>query len=143
GLHNAYNVAAAVTAASALGIPVDRAGAALRDFSARFGRAERLDVDGLGVWVLLMKNPAGATVVVRQVAAERSIGAVVLMVNDRAADGRDVSWIWDARFEPLVRRGVPIVASGLRAADVALRVKYARGDVVAAEPAPGRALEIA
>ena len=143
GLHNAYNAAAAVAAASTFGVTARDAAVALREFSARFGRTERLDVDGARVWVLLMKNPAGASVLVRQVVAERRVGAVLLMVSDRDADGRDVSWIWDANFEPLVRRGLPIVAGGIRAADVAVRVKYAGGETVAVEPDPGRALAAA
>ena len=143
GLHNAYNATAAIAACAALGVPVERAAAALREFSARFGRTELLDDHGRPVWVLLMKNPAGASVLVRQLIAERSVGAVVVMLNDRSADGRDVSWIWDANLEPLVRRGLPVVAGGVRAADMAVRIKYAEGDAVAVEPDPLRALAAA
>jgi lipid II isoglutaminyl synthase (glutamine-hydrolysing) len=143
GLHNAYNATAAIAACDSLGIPPERAAAALRDFSARFGRTERLDVGGRRVWLLLMKNPAGASVLVRQVISERSVGAVVVMLNDRYADGRDVSWIWDANLEPLVRRGLPVVAGGIRAADVAVRVKYAGGEAAAVETDPLRALAAA
>ena len=143
GLHNAYNATAAIAAAASLGIPVERAASALRGFSARFGRTERLDVEGQRVWLLLMKNPAGASVLVRQVIAEPTVGAVVVMLNDRAADGRDVSWIWDANLEPLVRRGLPVVAGGIRAADMAVRMKYAGGDAIAVEGNPRRALAAA
>ena len=66
----------------------------------------------------------------QQLAAEPSLAAVVVAVSDRWADGRDISWIWDADFESLVARGIPMVASGRRACDVAVRLKYA-----GAEPA--------
>jgi UDP-N-acetylmuramyl tripeptide synthase len=143
GLHNAYNAAAAIAACTAFGIPEERAAAALQGFSAKFGRTERLDVDGTHVWLLLMKNPAGASVLVRQVIAERSVGAVIVMLNDRDADGRDISWIWDANLEPLVRRGLPMVASGIRAADMAVRIKYGGGEAVSVETDPRRALAAA
>jgi UDP-N-acetylmuramyl tripeptide synthase len=90
-----------------------------------------------------MKNPAGASVLVRQVVSEPRVRVVVIMVSDRYADGRDVSWIWDADFESLVDAGLEIVAGGTRASDVAVRVKYAGGSVLAAESDPRRALAAA
>jgi UDP-N-acetylmuramyl tripeptide synthase len=125
GLHNAYNAAAAVAAARAMGRPAAEAVAALTRFHARFGRAETLEVAGRPVWIALMKNPAGAGVVIEQVAEEADVGAVLVAVSDRWADGRDVSWIWDAEFEALAAAGIPVVAGGRRAADVAVRLKYA------------------
>ena len=90
-----------------------------------------------------MKNPAGAGTLVDQVLADPRVRAVVIMVNDLWADGRDVSWIWDADFESLVERGVAIVAGGIRAYDVAVRIKYAGGEVVATETDPLRAIDAA
>jgi UDP-N-acetylmuramyl tripeptide synthase len=134
GIHNAYNAAAAVAAVGALGIPAARAAAALETFRPRFGRAEELEVDGQPVWLALMKNPAGAGTLIREVASDPRVGSVVVSVNDLDPDGRDISWIWDVDFERLAASGVPLTPSGRRAADVAVRLKYAGAD-----PAPARA----
>ncbi|MFL5799174.1 MAG: MurT ligase domain-containing protein [Actinomycetota bacterium] len=133
GVHNAYNAAAAVAAASVLGVAPGDAARALESFTPRFGRTEHLEFAGRTLWVLLMKNPAGASALVDQVVADPRIRTAVVMLNDLWADGRDVSWIWDADLESLVRRGVPIVAGGIRAYDVAVRIKYAKGSVAATE----------
>jgi lipid II isoglutaminyl synthase (glutamine-hydrolysing) len=101
-----------------------RSVSALEDFEPRFGRAEELVFDGRRLWIGLVKNPAGATVLCQQVAADPAVGAVVVSLNDLDADGQDVSWVWDAGFESLVERGLPVVASGRRAEDMALRLKY-------------------
>ena len=71
---------------------------------------------------------------------EADVRTVVIMVSDRSADGRDVSWIWDADVESMVDRGIRVVAGGTRAAEVAIRIKYAGGEVIAVEPDAARAL---
>ena len=75
--------------------------------------------------MLLIKNPAGANEVVRTLAAAASPPSLVVALNDAIADGRDVSWIWDVDFEPLLERARAIVVSGERAAELALRFTYA------------------
>jgi lipid II isoglutaminyl synthase (glutamine-hydrolysing) len=136
GLYNAYNAVAAVATTEALGVPSDIAIRSLGSFRARFGRCERFDVDGRSVWLMLMKNPASAGVLSHQLAEDRDLGAVVVAVNDRTADGRDISWIWDSDFERLAGLGIPLVPSGVRAADVAVRLKYAGAERVRTEPRP-------
>lgn len=143
GLHNAYNVAAAMGAADLLGVPLRRSADALGTFRPRFGRAEELTVDGEPVWLLLMKNPAGAGAVIDQVVTDPGIGSAVVAVSDQIADGRDISWIWDADFEALARWGRPLVPSGRRAADVAVRLKYAGAEPLPAEPAARAAVGVA
>ncbi len=136
GIHNAYNAVAAIAAAAEMGIPPHGAISVLEEFQPRFGRAEELLFDGGHLWVALIKNPAGAGAVIQGVCADGRVGALVVAISDRDADGRDVSWIWDADFERLVRLGVPVVAAGTRADDVAVRAKYAgrAPDAVEAEP---------
>ncbi len=143
GLHNAYNAAAAVAATEALGIPAARSTAALEGFRPRFGRAEELVFGQRTLWVVLMKNPAGADAIIQQVAAEPALGAVIVAVSDLAADGRDISWIWDAEFEWLAGLDVPVVAAGRRAPDVAVRLQYAGIDPAAVCTDPALALEAA
>jgi UDP-N-acetylmuramyl tripeptide synthase len=99
-----------------------------------FGRGEVLHVDGIPAHVLLMKNPTGANVVIDEACSDPRMGSAVVAVNDKAADGRDISWIWDADFEALVRTGIPLIPSGRRARDVAVRIKYAGGSPLPALP---------
>jgi lipid II isoglutaminyl synthase (glutamine-hydrolysing) len=93
--------------------------------------------------MLLIKNPAGANEVVRTLVAGGAPRLAVIALNDGIADGRDVSWIWDVDFEPLLERLERIVATGDRAAELALRCKYAGFDEHAIEVVPdlARALD--
>ena len=95
----------------------------LEAFGGAFGRFERIEADGHVVVILLIKNPAGANEAVRTL-LESTPPVLVLALNDAIADGRDVSWIWDVDFEPLLERAQRIVASGDRAAEIALRCLY-------------------
>jgi UDP-N-acetylmuramyl tripeptide synthase len=143
GVHNAYNAAAAIAAADALGIPVASAARALAAFRPRFGRSEEFSFSGHRGWVLLVKNPAGAGVVIREVVEDPRIGAAVVAISDQIADGRDVSWIWDADFERLAEAGMPIIPAGRRADDVAVRLRYAGAASLPAERDPESALRAA
>src|SRR5207244_9074694 len=102
-----------------------RAISPLYAFQPRFGRAEDLLFDDRHLWLALIKNPAGAGSVIGEVCADHRVKAAVVAISDADADGRDVSWIWDTEFESLVARGVHLVAAGTRAADTAVRLKYA------------------
>jgi lipid II isoglutaminyl synthase (glutamine-hydrolysing) len=131
GLYNVYNALAALTAALRLGIPLQRAAGALGAMEAVFGRVETIAVDGKPVSILLIKNPAGANEVLRTVLLEADANAdgrgldLWIALNDRIADGRDVSWVWDADFELLAGRVRQVACAGTRAAEMALRLKYA------------------
>jgi UDP-N-acetylmuramyl tripeptide synthase len=143
GVHNAYNAVAALAATAELGIEPVRAVAALESFQARFGRGEEMWFEDRHLWLGLIKNPAGAGPVVGAVCADRRVGAVVVAVSDRDADGRDISWIWDADLEQLALLEVPIVAAGTRAADTAVRMKYAGSAPQAVETEPLAAVRAA
>lgn len=123
GLYNVYNALAASALATALGIPVATICAGLESFSAAFGRFERIPAGGKRIVMLLVKNPAGANEVLRTL--ETGIPPVlVLALNDAIADGRDVSWIWDVDFEPILPHVERVVATGDRAAELGLRLVY-------------------
>jgi UDP-N-acetylmuramyl tripeptide synthase len=140
GLYNVYNALAAIAAGLRLGVAPERIAAALGEMRAAFGRVETIPIGEKSVSILLIKNPAGANEVLRTLLLEaRERGPVDLWIalNDRIADGRDVSWIWDADFELLdgaVRR---VVCSGTRAPEMALRLKYAGWPEEAIEVVPG------
>ena len=126
GLYNVYNALAAVAAALELGVSPERIAAALRGARGAFGRVETLAVDGARASILLVKNPAGTNEVLRTLRLEADGGLDLWIgLNDRIADGRDVSWIWDADFELLAGAVCRVTCAGTRAAEMALRLKYA------------------
>jgi UDP-N-acetylmuramyl tripeptide synthase len=125
GLYNVYNALAAATAALELGATIEQVRAGLAGFGGAFGRVERIPVNGREVLILLVKNPAGANEVLRTLTLEDGQLDLWLALNDRIADGRDVSWIWDADFELLAGRVGTVTCSGTRAEEMALRLKYA------------------
>ncbi len=101
GLYNVYNAVAAASTALASGATLDEIRLGLERFGAAFGRFERIAAGGKSIVLLLIKNPAGANEVVRTL--ETGVPPVlVVALNDAIADGRDVSWIWDVDFEPLL-----------------------------------------
>ncbi|HET7856579.1 MAG TPA: MurT ligase domain-containing protein [Gaiellaceae bacterium] len=125
GLYNVYNALGAAALALSLAAGLDDVQAGLERFSAAFGRFERIGVGDKTVLVLLVKNPAGANEAVRTLVAGGPPRLAVLALNDAIADGRDVSWIWDVDFEPLLEGLERLVVTGDRAAELALRCKYA------------------
>jgi UDP-N-acetylmuramyl tripeptide synthase len=146
GLYNVYNALAAVAAGLELGASEERIPAALAGARSAFGRVETIEVAGKLASILLIKNPAGANEVLRTIRLEQD-GGLDLWIghNDRIADGRDVSWIWDADFEllnGLVRR---VSCAGTRASEMALRLKYAGwpSEAIEVEPQIERSLDAA
>jgi UDP-N-acetylmuramyl tripeptide synthase len=124
GLYNVYNALAAASLARLLGASLDEIAAGLERFRAAFGRFERIAVGDGHVLLLLIKNPAGANEAVRTLVDGGAPHVLVVALNDEIADGRDVSWIWDVDFEPLLPGLERLVASGSRAAELALRFRY-------------------
>ena len=122
GLYNAYNVLAAITTALETGFSQEEIQAALKTYKAMFGRAEKTEINGHKTIIQLIKNPAGASEVLKTVDLSSNI---LIAINDNFADGRDVSWLWDAEFELLKDAQKTIITSGIRAQDMALRLKYA------------------
>ncbi len=129
GLYNVYNALAAVATALRLDIQLERIAAALAEVEAVFGRVETIEIEGTPVSIFLIKNPVGANEVLRTLAQEATQHDdrldIWLALNDRIADGRDVSWIWDADFEQLEGLVRHVTCAGTRAAEMALRLKYA------------------
>ena len=124
GLYNVYNALAAASLALVLGASLDEIGAGLSRFKAAFGRFERIPAGDRSVLLLLVKNPAGANEVVRTLVDAGKPTRVLVALNDDIADGRDVSWIWDVDFEPLVEGMDEVIVTGSRAEELALRFQY-------------------
>jgi UDP-N-acetylmuramyl tripeptide synthase len=125
GLYNVYNALGAAALCLALGATLPQIADGLQAVSAAFGRAERIAVGEHELSVLLVKNPAGANEILRTLALEDGELDVLGVLNDRTADGRDVSWIWDADFELIAGRVRQVTCAGTRAPELALRLKYA------------------
>ena len=147
GLYNVYNALAAVAACIELGVEPARIAAALGGMRAAFGRVETIEVAGRPVSILLIKNPAGANEVLRTLALEAGGGELDLWIalNDGTADGRDVSWVWDADFELLEGAVRRVTCAGTRAPEIALRLKYAGWpeEAIAVEPEIEASLDLA
>ncbi|HTP20273.1 MAG TPA: Mur ligase family protein [Solirubrobacteraceae bacterium] len=125
GLYNVYNALGAASLCLGLDVALDDIAAGLRDVQAAFGRAERIAVGDVELQVLLIKNPAGANEILRTLVLENEELDLLAILNDRTADGRDVSWVWDADFEVLAGRVRRVTCAGTRAAELAVRLKYA------------------
>ncbi len=127
GLYNVYNALGAVAAGLRLGVSPARIADSLREFKSAFGRVETVEIAGKAVSMLLIKNPAGTNEVLRTLRLEAGQQQIDLWIglNDRTADGRDISWVWDADFELLAGGVRRVVCAGTRAPEMALRLKYA------------------
>ncbi len=125
GLYNAYNIVLAVATAKTLGVSLSRSAGALQSFSPAFGRMERTTVAGRQAVLLLAKNPTGFNEVLRTAIRFGRATSFLIALNDRIADGQDVSWIWDVDFEQLRDVARHIVVTGDRALDLRIRLKYA------------------
>jgi UDP-N-acetylmuramyl tripeptide synthase len=152
GLYNAINALAATATCLELGVAAACIRTSLECFDAAFGRIERIDAGGRPLLIALIKNPVGATETVRMLTEARMFHTstapevtpasshhdsplivsntnhnlhLFILINDRHADGTDVSWLWDAEFERLAGCVAHVTVSGTRAADMAVRLKYA------------------
>ncbi len=132
GTFNAYNLLAGLAAAHALGYSVESSAAVIAAAGPRFGRAERVELDGVEITLLLMKNPTGANELVRTLPNDDY--DLLVLLNDRPADGEDVSWIWDVNFSAMGPRR--LFVGGSRASDMALRLKYAGHEVADVSEGP-------
>ena len=134
GLYNVYNSLAAAACGHALGLPAKAIRDGLAGFRSGFGRMETIPIDGRLLRIILVKNPAGFNQVLELLKPSKEGMALCLVLNDRIADGRDVSWIWDVDFESF--RAAPgslslLAVAGDRCGDMALRLKYAGFDLSA------------
>ncbi|MCL4464434.1 MAG: Mur ligase family protein [Chloroflexi bacterium] len=143
GVYNLYNTVAAVAAAEALGLDHAAIKQAVETFSAAFGRIERIPVGDKQLFLALVKNPVGFGEVLRTVLSDGHSKNLFIIINDKFADGTDISWLWDVDFELVAGRASFVMTSGLRGEDMALRLKYAGVDVdsVLLEKNLGAALE--
>ena len=142
GHYNAYNVVAAFAVAKTLGLEPTYIADRLKNFSAAFGRQERMEFRGRHLNLVLSKNPAGFNETLRTAVELAKGTSFLIALNDRKADGTDVSWIWDVDFEQLKGHATVVVPGGNRAHDLAVRLKYAGVAAAPPETDPGKALDL-
>lgn len=146
GLYNIYNALAAVAGATAMGVDLASIKQGLERTTSGFGRMELIRMKDRDVFMALVKNPVGFNSVVQTVMQSGTRKNLIICINDLYADGTDVSWLWDVDFEALALHKDEInfiVCSGLRAEDMAVRLKYAgfEASMVTVEKDLGKALE--
>lgn len=126
GFYNVYNILAASAAAITLGVSLQLIAVSLMEYIPSTGRMEKFFYKDRPCTLALIKNPAGVNEVLKTLLRTDGDKALVIAINDLAADGRDVSWLWDASFEMLASPSIKkVICSGRRAGDVAVRLKYA------------------
>lgn len=142
GLYNAYNALAAISAALENNISKEVIQTALDSYKSIFGRTEKRIINGHQALIQLIKNPTGASEVLKTVDLDSNI---VIAINDNFADGRDISWLWDSDFEQLKNARKKVITSGIRAKDMATRLKYAGipSEKITIEPSLRKAIELA
>jgi UDP-N-acetylmuramyl tripeptide synthase len=125
GLYNAYNALGAFALADdELKVNMGYIEVGLSKTQAAFGRFERIRVEDREVYLLLIKNPTGFNQILQTFLRELKTPVILVAINDNDADGRDISWLWDVSLEELRQTSPNVIASGVRAADMALRLKY-------------------
>lgn len=128
GIYNLYNCLAAAACARLMGVKSDMVEAGLAGAFPSFGRMERFHLEGRPVVMGLMKNPVGGNEVLRTFLEAPGPLNLLIAINDNYADGTDISWLWDVDFEQVEQsldRITTMTVSGLRALDMAVRLKYA------------------
>ncbi len=132
GLYNLYNALAAAAVAGEAGVGLAEISRGLQAFGGAFGRVERVKAGDREAFLLLIKNPVGFNEILRTFVTTAEARNVLIAINDNDADGRDVSWLWDVDFEMLADASAegktdatPFTVSGIRAEDMAVRLKYA------------------
>ncbi|MBU3110857.1 Mur ligase family protein [Clostridium lacusfryxellense] len=126
GTYNIYNALCAYSVAKSLGIEDDIVQHSLKTVASSFGRQETLNIDGIEVKIILVKNPAGYDEAVNTINLDSRKINLALLLNDNYADGKDVSWIWDVNFERLTSLNInKVMISGIRLYDMAIRLKVA------------------
>ncbi len=126
-MYNIYNAVGAMAAMEQMGLSMEGAKRALESFKCGFGRMEEFRLGSRGSRMMLVKNPAGCDQVIDFLGRIEESFNLVIALNDRTGDGRDISWVWDAEFEALsgMDKLGRVIAAGDRAWDMALRLKYA------------------
>jgi UDP-N-acetylmuramyl tripeptide synthase len=125
GLHIAYDVAGAVAAVLAAGYPLAHAARSLAQVGAAFGRLEPVRAGDRDIVLAFAKNPTSFNTNLTTLAGAGEPQHLLLALSNTRVDGEDFGWLWDVDFESVVPNVERLTVSGLRADEVATRLKYA------------------
>ena len=130
GLYNLYNSLGVISLAKEIGLDYNLIKERINNFEYRLGRMETFHFKNKDLVLVLSKNPVGLSEVFNTITYDESQKSVMFILNDYAPDGKDVSWIWDANFDPVnhIPNMDAFYCVGTRAEDLALRLKYAGVD---------------
>lgn len=146
GIYHIYDFLGACAVGFHLNLELNQMAESLKNYSPAFGRMEKLQFkDNKKGYIFLIKNPTGATQVFETIKNDiQNNDTLLLVLNDNFADGRDVSWIWDAEVEQLRVKNLKfkVIASGQRAYDLAVRLKYAGFEDIQIERDLSKALNL-
>ncbi len=121
GLFNAYNIASALALSLGLNLNIKDCLSGISKYKSIFGRSETIKLGDQNIVIQLIKNPAGASLALASIDPDE---VLIIAINDNLADGKDISWLWDAQFELLAGHKQKIIVSGIRLYDMAVRLKY-------------------
>lgn len=125
-LYSIYNCMAVISIAQRYHMEPEICQKVFHSVTPPAGRNETFQWQGNSYTLNLVKNPTGANEVLKTIELDQSSKALMIVLNDNAQDGTDVSWIYDAQFERVLALSTQtIICSGKRAYDMALRIKYA------------------
>ena len=125
GFYNVYNILAAYAGIRTAGFKAEHFNEMLRKFNPENGRNEQFRIKGTSVVLNLAKNPAGFNQNISAVMQDGSPKDIIIVINDNAQDGKDISWLWDVDFDLLGDASIhSITVSGIRCQDMRLRMKY-------------------
>jgi lipid II isoglutaminyl synthase (glutamine-hydrolysing) len=126
GIYNAYNCCAAIAFSIEAGLGMEQVVERIGNFDYKLGRMENFEFQDKIVKIVLVKNPIGLSEVIKSISNDKREKSILFILNDNPADGRDISWIWDADVEAIndIDNLRSIHCSGIRADDIALRIKY-------------------
>jgi UDP-N-acetylmuramyl tripeptide synthase len=125
GTHIAYDAAGAIAIAVGLGVPLEHAAESLAAVGPAFGRLEKIDADGRTIVLAFAKNPTSYNTTLRALATEGEPRQLLIAISNTLVDGEDFGWLWDVDFESMAPHVERAVVSGLRADELANRLKYA------------------
>lgn len=125
-LYNIYNAIAAIGAFECANLDRQSIINSLATVNSSFGRMEGFIYNNVDVQMILVKNPAGCNQTLDYLASLKEDYVVLFSLNDKTADGHDISWIWDVDYEKVINdtycKG--LFVSGTRGKDMKVRLKY-------------------
>jgi UDP-N-acetylmuramyl tripeptide synthase len=125
GLHNVYNAAAAIAAATAAGFPLDKVQPALNNIRTAFGRLEKIQAGDKTIYLSFVKNPTSFNLILRLIAQHAGKKHLLLAVSHTVVDGEDFAWLWDVDIEEIAGDVLDAICSGNKPEELAMRLKYA------------------